>query len=392
LAWQLVQGDILMAKPHTLGRLIVGLVSLVAMSVVAVLPSLVVAQNAPIKSLGRFEGWRDNALVGYGIVVGLSGSGDSPRSTVTRQALQNVFSRLGTVVGETDINARNVAVVLVTATLPASANVGDRISVTVSSAGDARSLAGGVLLMTPLSGPDRRNYALAQGSLVAGGYSFEDQGDRQQRNLPTTARIEDGATVELPVEARLVRADGSVGFLLNDANFATASRIADAINFRHGMGSASAVGADEVRIMLNGRPEALTRFLGEIGNLQIIPDRMPRIVINERTGTVVAGSDVTISSVVIAQGDLRISVKTENQVSQPGLFVGPASGVSSLAVTNSELVVTQGIDEAVVTFPNSTVADLVQSLNMAKVDTRRIIAVLQAMHAAGALNAEIVVQ
>ena len=381
-----------MAKPHTLGRLIVGLVSLVAMSVVAVLPSLVVAQNAPIKSLGRFEGWRDNALVGYGIVVGLSGSGDSPRSTVTRQALQNVFSRLGTVVGETDINARNVAVVLVTATLPASANVGDRISVTVSSAGDARSLAGGVLLMTPLSGPDRRNYALAQGSLVAGGYSFEDQGDRQQRNLPTTARIEDGATVELPVEARLVRADGSVGFLLNDANFATASRIADAINSRHGMGSASAVGADEVRIMLNGRPEALTRFLGEIGNLQIIPDRMPRIVINERTGTVVAGSDVTISSVVIAQGDLRISVKTENQVSQPGLFVGPASGVSSLAVTNSELVVTQGVDEAVVTFPNSTVADLVQSLNMAKVDTRRIIAVLQAMHAAGALNAEIVVQ
>ena len=381
-----------MAKPHTLGRLIVGLVSLVAMSVVAVLPSLVVAQNAPIKSLGRFEGWRDNALVGYGIVVGLSGSGDSPRSTVTRQALQNVFSRLGTVVGETDINARNVAVVLVTATLPASANVGDRISVTVSSAGDARSLAGGVLLMTPLSGPDRRNYALAQGSLVAGGYSFEDQGDRQQRNLPTTARIEDGATVELPVEARLVRADGSVGFLLNDANFATASRIADAINSRHGMGSASAVGADEVRIMLNGRPEALTRFLGEIGNLQIIPDRMPRIVINERTGTVVAGSDVTISSVVLAQGDLRISVKTENQVSQPGLFVGPASGVSSLAVTNSELVVTQGVDEAVVTFPNSTVADLVQSLNMAKVDTRRIIAVLQAMHAAGALNAEIVVQ
>jgi flagellar P-ring protein precursor FlgI len=392
LAWQLVQGDILMAKPHTLGRLIVGLVSFVAMSVIAVLPSLVLAQNAPIKSLGRFEGWRDNALVGYGIVVGLSGTGDSPRSTVTRQALQNVFSRLGTVVGETDINARNVAVVLVTATLPASANVGDRISVTVSSAGDARSLAGGVLLMTPLAGPDRRNYALAQGSLVVGGYSFEDQGDRQQRNLPTTARIENGATVELPVEARLVRADGSVGFLLNDANFATASRIADAINSRHGMGSASAIGADEVRIMLNGRPEALTRFLGEIGNLQIIPDRMPRIVINERTGTVVAGSDVTISSVVIAQGDLRISVKTENQVSQPGLFVGPASGVSSLAVTNSELVVTQGVDEAVVTFPNSTVADLVQSLNMAKVDTRRIIAVLQAMHAAGALNAEIVVQ
>ncbi|WP_395780056.1 flagellar basal body P-ring protein FlgI [Aquidulcibacter sp.] len=381
-----------MAKPHTLGRLIVGLVSFVAMSVIAVLPSLVLAQNAPIKSLGRFEGWRDNALVGYGIVVGLSGTGDSPRSTVTRQALQNVFSRLGTVVGETDINARNVAVVLVTATLPASANVGDRISVTVSSAGDARSLAGGVLLMTPLAGPDRRNYALAQGSLVVGGYSFEDQGDRQQRNLPTTARIENGATVELPVEARLVRADGSVGFLLNDANFATASRIADAINSRHGMGSASAIGADEVRIMLNGRPEALTRFLGEIGNLQIIPDRMPRIVINERTGTVVAGSDVTISSVVIAQGDLRISVKTENQVSQPGLFVGPASGVSSLAVTNSELVVTQGVDEAVVTFPNSTVADLVQSLNMAKVDTRRIIAVLQAMHAAGALNAEIVVQ
>lgn len=381
-----------MAKPNISIPFLAKVVGLIAISIVAAAPTAVISQSAPIKSLGRFEGWRDNALVGYGIVVGLSGTGDSPRSAVTRQALQNVFSRLGTVVTNSDINARNVAVVLVTATLPASANVGDRISVTVSSAGDARSLAGGVLLMTPLAGPDRRNYALAQGSLLAGGYSFEDQGERQQRNMPTTARIEDGATVELSVDARLIRSDGSIGFLLSDANFATASRIADAINSRLGAGSATAIGADEVRIRAIARPDALTRYLGEIGNLEVIPDRMPRIVINERTGTIVAGADVTISSVVIAQGDLRISVKTENQVSQPGLFVGPASGVSSMAVTNSELVVTQGLDEAVVTFPNSTVADLVQSLNMAKVDTRRIIAVLQAMHAAGALNAEIVVQ
>ena len=326
------------------------------------------------------------------MVVGLSGTGDSPRSIVTRQAMQNVFSRLGTVVDQSDINARNVAVVLVTATLPASANVGDRITVTVSSAGDARSLAGGVLLMTPLAGPDRRQYALAQGPLIAGGYSFEEQGDRQQRNMPTTARIENGATVELPVDARLVRADGSIGFLLHDANFATASRIADAINARLGTGSATAVSADEIKLSFNGRSETLTRYLGEVGNVYVTPDRMPRVVINERTGTVVAGADVTIASVVIAQGDLRVSVKAENQVSQPGLFVGPAPGVNSLVVTNSELTVTQGLDETVATFPNSTIADLVQGLHMAKVDTRRMIAVLQAMRAAGALNAEIVVQ
>ena len=351
-----------------------------------------VEQAAQVRTLGRFEGWRDNALVGYGLVVGLSGTGDSPRNAVTRQALQNVLSRLGSVVEDSDISARNVAVVLVTATLPASANVGDRIGVTVSSAGDARSLAGGVLLMTPLVGPDRRAYALAQGPLLAGGFSFEDRGNLRQRNLPTTARIDNGATVESPVEARLVRADGTAGFLLHEASFGTASRIADAINARRGAGTAWAVGADEVRIRFTGRPEALTGFLGEVGSVTVTPDRMPRIVINERTGTVVAGADVTVSSVVIAQGDLRISVRTENQVSQPGLFVGPASGVRSLAVSNSELTVTQGEDDTVVTFPNTTVADIVRGLHMARVDTRRVIAVLQAMHAAGAIQGEIVVQ
>lgn len=370
-----------------IGRCAVMLAALMA----AAGPLPAVAQATSVKSLGRFDGWRDNGLVGYGIVVGLAGTGDSPRNAVTRQALQNVFSRLGTAVSETDISARNVAVVLVTATLPPSANVGERIAVTVSSAGDARSLAGGVLLMTPLLGPDRRNYALAQGPIIAGGYSFEDRGELQQRNLPTTGRIEGGATVELPVNARLLRPDGTMAFLLNEPSFGTAERIAESINRRHGAGTAQATGADEVVIRYSGPPEAMIGFIGDLGNLQVIPETTARIVINERTGTVVAGADVRISSVVIAQGDLRISIRTENEVSQPGLFVGPASGVQSLAVTNSELTVTQGADDIIAVFPSTTIADLVQGLSMANVDTRRIIAILQAMKAAGAINAEIVV-
>jgi flagellar P-ring protein precursor FlgI len=355
-------------------------------------PASAPAQEVQLRALGRFEGWRENALIGYGLVTGLAGSGDTRRNVVTRQALRNVLSRLGTAVTEEQISSRNVAVVIVTARLPASANVGDRIDATVASIGDARSLAGGTLLMTPLMGPDQRPYALAQGQLVAGGHSFESDLNRQQRNYPTSAVLQGGATVEAPVDAQIDRGNGELAFLLNDPGFGTAQRIADGINGRFGPGSATVKNADEVRVRFRGASDRLAGFVAELESIGVQPDRAPRIVINERTGTIVAGADVMISSVVISQGDIKITVTGDNHASQPSFIGGLANDVRSLVVTNTRLEVEQGDRDAVVRFPNTSVGDLVQGLSQARVNTRRTISVLQAIKAAGALHADIIVQ
>lgn len=350
------------------------------------------AQTVPLKALGRFEGQRDNALIGYGVVVGLAGSGDSPRSTVTRQALSNVYSRLGVAVAEADITSRNVAVVVVVARLPASANIGDRIAVSVSSAADARSLAGGTLLMTPLLGPDGRPYALAQGQVVTGGDNFESQLNLRQRNYPTAGRIDDGATVERAVRVNLVDGAGELGFLLFEPDFTTAARIVAEINRRFGPNTARADGADEIRVRFPSTHGGATEFIAALEGVAVTPDRTPRVVVNERTGTIVAGGDVTISSVVVAQGDIRVTVTSENYASQPGFTAGAAPGVRSLIVSNTALAVDRDGNNVVSTFPNTTVADLARGLSEARVDTRRLISILQAIRAAGALNAEIIVQ
>jgi len=353
------------------------------------------AATVPLSGLGRFQGWRDNALIGYGLVTGLAGSGDTRRNAVTRQTLRNVLGRLGTAVGDDEINSRNVAVVIVTATLPASANVGDKLTVTVSSIGDARSLAGGTLLMTPLLGPDRQVYALAQGPLLAGGYDFKSDLNREQRNYPTTAMLEAGATVETAVDAQLLGSDGTIGFVLSEPSFEGAERIAEAVNMQVGPGLASVRNADEVRIAFRGDRGQFAAFMARLETLAVEPARAPRIVINERTGTIVAGGDVRISSVVIAQGDLKVTITGERGASQPGFTGGFASdlpSVSSLVVTNTKLTVEDRKRDTVVSFPNTTVADLVQGLSRAKVDTRGIISVLQAIKAAGALHAAILVQ
>lgn len=365
---------------------------LAALAVAFLQAAAAAAQEAPLKGLGRFEGWRENALIGYGIVVGLAGSGDSSRSGVTRQALRNVYSRLGAVVSDQDISARNVAVVVAIANLPASANVGDRIPVTVSSTADARSLAGGTLLMTPLVGPDGRPYALAQGPLVAGGDSFESQLNLSQRNYPTTARLDAGATIETAVNAHVLSDDGELGFFLFEPSFTTASRIAAAIDARFGAGVARASSADEVRIRFDADAGDLATFVSALENLTVEPDLFPRVVINERTGTVVAGGGVTISSVVIAQGDVRVTVTAENSASQPSFIDGFAGGIRSLVITNTRLDVERGSDDIVASFPNTSVADLVQGLARARVDTRRMISILQAIRSAGALHADIIVQ
>jgi flagellar P-ring protein precursor FlgI len=354
------------------------------------------ADEVRVKDLGRFQGWRDNALVGYGIVTGLSGSGDTPRSEVTRQALSNVLGRLGANVSQDQIQSRNVAAVIVTATLPASANVGDRIDVAVSSIGDARSLVGGTLLMTPLLGPDQKSYALAQGQLVVGGYRFDSDRNRQQKNYPTSGVMPDGATVETSVEAQLLGQGGELTFLLKSPDFTTAVRVADAINQAWGAQIATVRGADSVTIEAGAGRSGLYRLISRVEAVTVNPDQPARVVINERSGTVVAGGDVRISNVVISQGDIRVSVTARSEASQPYGDAGyrpwgGSSDVRSLIVTNTKLDVSEPAD-AVVRFPDTTVADLVQGLSKVHVDTRTTIAILQAIKAAGALHADLLVQ
>jgi flagellar P-ring protein precursor FlgI len=353
-------------------------------------PAMASANEVRVRDLGRFLGQRDNALVGYGIVTGLAGSGDSPRSEVTRQALRNALSRLGANIPPELLQSRNVAVVIVTATLSATANVGDRLDVNVSSIGDARSLAGGTLLMTPLLGPDQRPYALAQGSLVVGGHRFDSQLNSNQRNYPTAGTVAGGASVETPLRASLVSAGGDLVFVLRDPDFGTAERIAEGINRQLGMNAARMRGADSIVIAAADAGD-VNSLIARIESVTVEPLPPGRIVVNERSGTVVAGETVQISSVVISQGDIRVTVTAQNEASQPGYFAGVGNGVQSLIVTNTRLEVEQPRD-AVVRLPNTSVGDLVQALQRARVDTRGMIAILQAMRAAGALHAEIVVQ
>jgi flagellar P-ring protein precursor FlgI len=356
------------------------------------------AQEVPIKALGRFDGWRDNALVGYGLVTGLSGTGDSRSSAITRQALRNALSRLGTTVSADDISSRNVAVVMVTAVLPASANVGDRIDVSVSSVGDARSIAGGTLLMTTLTGPDQQTYALAQGPLVVGGYQFDSQQNAVQRNFPTTGRIAQGASVEQPVNARISNDRGEVTFILTQPDFDTAQQIASAVNQRFGSGRARVENADKVVMTASANSSALASFVASVESISVRAAQQYRVVVNEKTGTVVAGGDIKVSPVVISQGDLRVTVETRDGAWEPYFTTTLDGGAgrhgdrSRLAVGNTKLTVEEGKDDATIQLGSTTIGDLVQGLHALHVGTRRMISILQAMKTEGALHADLVIE
>lgn len=367
------------------------LVSRVLIFILLMLATPAMAQGVELRDLGRFQGWRDNALVGYGIVTGLTGTGDSPRNIVTQRALSNALGRLGSNLPADQIRSRNVAAVMVTAVLPASANPGDRIDVNVTSIGDARSLNGGVLLMTPLVGADQRPYALAQGPLVVGGYAFSSNQSSEQRNAPTAAVISNGATIETATEAQTLETNGELVFVLRSPSFTTAVRVADAVNSA-GLGVYARVAdADMVRIDARGSTD-LFRLIASIEQLPIQPADLARIVVNERTGTVVAGGDVRISSVTVSQGDIRVSVKQREEGSQPSIYGSVAEEVTGLIIRNTTIDVSEDPGDAVVTFPNTTVGDLMEGLSRMGVDTRGKIAVLQAIKAAGALHADIIVQ
>ncbi|MDR5774161.1 flagellar basal body P-ring protein FlgI [Caballeronia sp. LZ002] len=351
-----------------------------------------VTSEVRLKDLGRFLGWRDNMLVGYGLVSGLAGSGDTPRSQATRQALANMMSQFDMAITQDQIQSRNVALVTVTATLPPTADTGDRIDVNVTSMGDARSLAGGTLIMTSLRGPDRKMYALAQGPLSVGGYRYDANGNTKLKNHPTSGVVPLGATVEVPVRADLVTDDGYLRFVLKDADASTARRIEQRINQGLGLGAARALDAKTVQIRAPGSSLALNDYVARIETLAVEPDQVSRVVINERTGTVVSGGDTRISPITISHGDIRVSISTEYTASQPGLvsFTGP--GVRSMVVGNTDLTVEESGPAVAASFPRGTVGDLVRALSALHISTRDVISILQAIKTAGALHAELVIQ
>ncbi|MTW05960.1 flagellar basal body P-ring protein FlgI [Duganella ginsengisoli] len=351
------------------------------------------ADPVRLKEIGKFAGWRDNALVGYGLVTGLAGTGDSAANKATRQSIANVLAQFDVAAGPDDIASRNAAAVMVTARLPAVARPGDTLDVTVTSIGDARSLAGGALLLAPLKGPNGKVYALAQGALFVGGYKYDMNGNVAQKNHPTVGAIPAGATVEVGVQAQLLAADGSMTFTLAEADFTTSSRIAAAINSAFGQTLAHAADAEGVQIAV---PEAmrgqLVDFVTRIERLTVEPDNRARVVVDERTGTVVSGGNVRIAKVVISHGDLKLSIVTDNTVSQPLLVRQTGPEVRTEVVSNSRISVAERDETGYVSASNNTVADLIQALTRIKTSTRDIISILRAVKAAGALHADLVIQ
>jgi flagellar P-ring protein FlgI len=344
-----------------------------------------------LKEIARVAGVRENPLTGYGLVFGLSGSGDSARNRATLQSVANTLRTYGVNVSLDDLSSRNVAAVIVTAKLPAFAEPGQPLDVQVSSSGDARSLSGGTLMLTPLSGPDGRIYAIAQGAISVGGYQFEGATASIQKNHPTVGVVPSGATVEQTPPLNIVGSGQQLSILLNEPDFTMANRIVSALQ-SSGI-NAQAVHAGKITVTYSSSPANVVAEIARIENVKVRPERKARVVVNERTGTVVAGGDVRLGRVSISQGDLRVEISTEYNVSQPnGVLVRPSSGIQTAVVPNTKIKVVEAPAPLVGVPEGATVADLLTALRSIRLPTRDVIAVLQSIKAAGALDGELVIQ
>lgn len=356
-----------------------------------VLPVHADTGSVRLKEIARIEGVRDNPLTGYGLVIGLAGTGDTSKNHLTVQSVANTLSHFGVNISPDDLNSRNVAAVLVTSTLPAFAESGQKLDVSVSSLGDARSLSGGVLLLTPLNGPDGKMYALAQGALSVGGYEVRSFGSMEQKNHPTVGRVPDGASVEREAPLGLNTDSRTLDVVLYQPDFTTAERVAESLRRNAGV-SAVAEHAGKVRVVFSSPPTDMVRMISSIENVPVTPDAIARVVVNERTGTVVSGGDVRLGSVTISQGDLRVSVQTDYLVSQPEGLINPSRNIGTAVVPQSTINV-QDPEARMVNMPNgATVADLVGALRAIHLSTRDVITILQSIKVAGALHGDLVIQ
>jgi flagellar P-ring protein precursor FlgI len=344
------------------------------------------AHAVRVKNLAEVQGVRSNPLMGYGIVVGLQGTGDSTASLFANRSLAGLLAKLGIVVNPNEVKVTNVAAVMVTADLPPFARIGESLDVTVSSIGDSSNLQGATLLATPLLGVDGEVYALAQGAVSIGGFAVSTgQGDRIQQNHPTVGRIPNAAIVErelvLPFAGRK-----NIRLLLHEKDFTTAARIAVSLNEKFGEETAHATDAGAVQITVPERYHLqLVPFLAQVEDIDVEPGRTARVVLNERTGTVVMGAEVRISAVAISHGNLSVQISARTSVSQPTPFSETGTTVQ---FENDEIVV-QESGSNLILVQGAAIGELVRALNALGASPRDLIAILQAMRAAGVLQAEL---
>ncbi|MDD3708529.1 MAG: flagellar basal body P-ring protein FlgI [Aminobacterium sp.] len=337
-----------------------------------------------IKDLADIQGIRSNQLVGVGLVMGLQGTGDKAKMSL--QMVRNLMSQFGLTVDEGLVKSKNVASVTVTCELPPFARPGQQIDVTVSTMGDAKSLQGGTLLQVPLKGADGRVYAVAQGPVLVGGFSAEGGAARMSKNVVTVGRVPNGAIVERDVPMNF-SANGTISLLLKDPDFTTAERVALAINSRFG-GIASPIDAGMIQIVIPSQfSSSPSSFIANIERLTVEPDMVARVVVNERTGTVVMGGDVKISTVAVAHGNLTVRVTEKPEVVQPEPFAAGRTAVQP----RTEIAAEEQAGSLISLGATATVSDLVNSLNSVGATPRDIISILQAVKEAGALHGELVV-
>jgi len=343
-----------------------------------------------IKDIAMISGARDNQLVGYGLVAGLAGEGDK-NMVYTVQSIANMLQRFGVTVPAATLQSKNVAAVMITADIPAFARSGARLDVNVSSLGDAKSLQGGVLLQTPLVGADGKVYAVAQGALSVGGFSAGQGGAggaTVQKNHPTVAQIIGGALVEKEIPATIVR-DNRIDLLLRESDFTSAARLASAVNLVF-TNSAQALDASTVRVQVPaGSSQFPVDFIARLEAIELTPDTPARIIINERTGTIVANSRIRISNCAVSHGNLTISIASTLDVSQPNAL----SETGTTVVTpRTETTVTEQKGALIPIQSAPSVEKVASSLNALGVTPRDMIAIFQAMKQAGALQAELVIR
>jgi flagellar P-ring protein precursor FlgI len=377
----------MMSKPLQISGRFIRIVSffLVVANGILLMPA---ANAARIKDIADIKGVRQNQLVGYGLVVGLKGTGDSDDALFTIQSLASLLEKMGVTVQPDDIaDVENVAAVMVTTDLPAFASQGSRIDVLVSSIGDAENLQGGTLLFTPLKGADGSVYAVAQGPVSTGGFTVSgNSGDEVQKNFPTVGRVVGGALVEKEIHSNFNQKD-SLTLALHDPDFTTASRVAQAINraFYSQLAQTENAGSIQVSVPENYLGNTV-QFVTLIESLGVTPDMVSKVVVNERTGTVIMGENVRISTIAIAHGNLSIQIDESQNVSQPLPF---SRGGRTVVTPESDIVVQEGKNPIFLVESGVSIGELVKALNALGVSPRDLIAIFQALKAAGALQAEL---
>ncbi|MBC7858382.1 MAG: flagellar basal body P-ring protein FlgI [Burkholderiaceae bacterium] len=349
------------------------------------LPSAARAER--IKDLASIAGVRQNQLMGYGLVVGLDGSGDQTTQTpFTVQSVVSMLQQLGVNLPQgTTLQLKNVAAVMVTTALPAFAQPGQLLDVTVSSMGNAKSLRGGTLLMTPLKGADGQIYGMAQGNVLVGGVGAQAAGGSVQVNHLSVGRISGGATVERAVASGLGE-NNMIRLELNSTDFSTASRVVEAINKHYGSGVAAALDGRVIRVQSPSNSDQRVAFIGTLEDLDVKPARQAaKVIMNARTGSVVMNQAVTLDSCAISHGNLSVTISADNQVSQPG----PLSGGQSAATQNARIDVKKDAGKVLLLKGGASLAEVVKALNAIGASPQDLLAILQAMKAAGALRAEL---